>query len=481
MLKKLCGLCLTVLIPGMVFAAAQPPFPDVAQGYDYAEAIGYLYDNGIVSGYPDGTFKPESEINRAEFLKILVGAYNQEYCTTNCVEDYSNCFTDVHAEWFAPYVCQAKELNWVSGYPDGSFKPAQTINKVEAIKMVLNSQGIGPIPPNVTEQPFDDVPVDAWYAGYVTKAKEVNVLEERGSILDPGALMTRGALSQLLYNTILYKGAHGDENVYGVLGDTQGEEAFVTRVIDGDTIEVELDGETEKVRLLGIDAPEVSSNDCYASEATEYLNAMIFDDLDTEVTLYADPLNDNRDKYGRLLRYVSADFGDAGLALLEGGYVLYYDTYDVMLGEQYAAAEQRAITQVKGLWHDCQGAEDEPFDSPTDSSGDAGVTIHAVAGTVVIADVFYDGVVPMVESDEYVELKNNGSEDVDLKGYRISGSKGDETFVFPSYVLGTGESVKVYTNQGDLNFGSDQAIWNNSGETVYLYSADGALADELGW
>ncbi len=175
--------------------------------------------------------------------------------------------------------------------------------------------------------------------------------------LDPGALMTRGALSQLLYNTILYNGAHGDENAYGVLGGTPGEEAFVTRVIDGDTIEVELDGEIEKVRLLGIDAPEVSSNDCYADEATDYLNAMIFDDLDTEVTLYADPLNDNRDKYGRLLRYVSADFGDAGLALLEDGYVLYYDTYDVTLGDEYEAAEQRAIIQVKGLWRDCQGAD----------------------------------------------------------------------------------------------------------------------------
>jgi len=121
------------LIPAAAIAQQATSFSDVTPDTQYAEAINYLKQNNVVQGYPDGTFAPTSTINRAEFTKILVGAV-QDSAPTG-----SNCFSDVKDEWFAPYVCTAKKLNLVDGYPDGTFKPADQINFAEAAKIIATA------------------------------------------------------------------------------------------------------------------------------------------------------------------------------------------------------------------------------------------------------------------------------------------------------------------------------------------------------
>ncbi len=351
MFKKLCGLCLAVLMPGMVFAEVQPPFPDVPVDHQYVEAIGYLYDNDIVSGYPDGTFKPDAQINRAEFLKILVGSGNEGLAYADELESpQSDCFTDVGSEWFAAYVCAGKAFGWVDGYPDGSYKPEQTVNKVEAIKMVLNAKELAdlPDPSTITVKPYDDVPLGEWYTPYVMRVKELGILEETGGNLNPGANMSRAGISEMMYRSEFVVTPEP-----GFVIDL--EMAMVTRVVDGDTLEVDLDGVTEKVRLLGIDTPEFSSSDCYAQEATDYIEGLV---LGKEVALKADALNVDRDRYDRLLRYVELDGLDINKKMIRDGYALYYDTYDVLRGAEYAEAQLAAQTEVLGLWGDCQGAEE---------------------------------------------------------------------------------------------------------------------------
>jgi hypothetical protein len=110
-------------------------FPDVPSSHSNNNAIQYLYNEGIVGGYPDGTFKPSNTVNRAELLKILIAGMEVDLDAGG----YANCFPDVKDEWFAKYVCYAKEQEWIGGYPDGTFRPADTVNKVEALKMLLNA------------------------------------------------------------------------------------------------------------------------------------------------------------------------------------------------------------------------------------------------------------------------------------------------------------------------------------------------------
>ncbi len=174
---------------------------DLSENHRNREAIEYLYGKGYVNGYDDGTFKPDKDINRAEFLKILVEGVG----VSPTASEYSNCFSDVTEDWYVPYVCYAKENGWVDGYPDGSFKPARTVNKVEAIKMLLNSQGVE-VPETVSEDPFTDVPRGEWFAQFIDVAKDMGILEETGDFLDPSANMTRGNISENLFRLLTFDG-----------------------------------------------------------------------------------------------------------------------------------------------------------------------------------------------------------------------------------------------------------------------------------
>ncbi|OIO54688.1 hypothetical protein AUJ46_02595 [Candidatus Peregrinibacteria bacterium CG1_02_54_53] len=113
--------------PSSSFALA---FTDVRSGVTpYARAIEALKADGVIQGYDDGSFKPSLTINRAEFLKIILESRGGEFSG-------ANCFPDVYDAWFAPYVCTAKEEGIVEGYPDGTFRPEQTITFVEAAKIL---------------------------------------------------------------------------------------------------------------------------------------------------------------------------------------------------------------------------------------------------------------------------------------------------------------------------------------------------------
>jgi hypothetical protein len=172
-------------------------FKDVSTNHKNIDAINYLYEGKIIKGYEDSTFKPFGEINRAELIKILVEGKGVQ----PKLSEYKNCFTDVKAQWFAPYVCYAKKQGWVSGYKNGSFKPAQPVIKTEALKMLLESQNIK-VPSAVANAPYTDVSKSAWFAPYVFKAKSLGLLEENGDKYYPSSNMKRGGMSENLYRLL---------------------------------------------------------------------------------------------------------------------------------------------------------------------------------------------------------------------------------------------------------------------------------------
>ncbi len=173
-----------------------PTFSDLEANNINFNAIIYLYKNGIVSGYEDGTFKPNAMINRAELLKILVEGKDINPDQTI----YSNCFPDVTDDWYAKYVCYAKQEGWVSGYPDGTFRPASTVNKVEALKMLLNSQSTELVGTYQTK--FEDVDTAEWFAPYVFTAESLGLLEESSGDFLPNGEMKRAGISENLYRLL---------------------------------------------------------------------------------------------------------------------------------------------------------------------------------------------------------------------------------------------------------------------------------------
>ena len=172
-------------------------FSDVDLDNPNADAILYLQTVGIVEGYSDGTFRPTNPLNRAELLKILVEGVG----LSPDGNYYKNCFPDVKEDWYAKYVCYAKDRGWIEGYPDGTFKPASNVNKAEALKMLLEVFGVDTEKPVV--KPYDDVAVYEWFAPYVGTAKDLGLLEETGNHYWPGADITRGQISENLYRLLL--------------------------------------------------------------------------------------------------------------------------------------------------------------------------------------------------------------------------------------------------------------------------------------
>jgi len=107
---------------------------------------------------------------------------------------------------------------------------------------------------------------------------------------------------------------------------------------------------------------------------------------------------------------------------------------------------------------------------------------------VQIVDIFFDGLVPYVESDEYVAIQNLGSASQNLSEWvLIDISDGAPSFTFPDYDLAPGETIRIYTNEihpewGGFSFGYGQAIWNNTDpDTAALYDAQGQLVSTMSY
>ena len=136
--------------------------------------------------------------------------------------------------------------------------------------------------------------------------------------------------------------------------------AIVERVVDGDTIVVDIIGNRERVRLLGIDTPEsVAVNrpeQCFGKESAAYLTSLLPEG--TEVTLIRDI--ESRDHYDRLLAYVvrSSDQLFVNLDLLERGYagVMIYEP-NSFYRELFEDAENDAFQADIGLWGVCGGPD----------------------------------------------------------------------------------------------------------------------------
>jgi len=183
---------LTFLATGFSVIPAQA-FTDLPETHHHYFPLNYLEFEGIIQGYADGTVRPEQSINRAELIKILVEGLGHQ-----TKGSHQNCFPDVRDEWFAPYVCFALAEGWVGGYPDGSFRPGLNVNKVEALKIILNAFGVQTSKPS-PGQMFADTSVDDWYAPFLSVAIQRNLLEEIGSkSFHPGNPRTRGEVAEMV-------------------------------------------------------------------------------------------------------------------------------------------------------------------------------------------------------------------------------------------------------------------------------------------
>lgn len=130
----------------------------------------------------------------------------------------------------------------------------------------------------------------------------------------------------------------------------------VVSVSDGDTIVVNMDGREEIVRLIGVDTPETvkpnSPQECFGKEASNFLKNTL---SNQQVKLEPDPINQNRDRYERLLRYVYFNDLLINKQIIEQGYGFAYLSFPFTKAEEFRLAQVSARQAGVGVWSgNCQ-------------------------------------------------------------------------------------------------------------------------------
>lgn len=139
-MKKLLSLIIAAAISASLVTAVNASYSDFSANEDYAVSALRLQDLGILSGYEDGSFRPDNTITRAEFTKIVVCMMDKE--TEAKSSTGLTGFSDVDiASWYTNYIRYAVNRDILSGYADGSFRPQNTISVAEAVTILLRTLG----------------------------------------------------------------------------------------------------------------------------------------------------------------------------------------------------------------------------------------------------------------------------------------------------------------------------------------------------
>ncbi|WP_372629331.1 discoidin domain-containing protein [Cohnella sp.] len=151
-----------------------PSFTDIA-GHWAKSAILNAADMKLVSGYPDGTFKPNAAITRAEFTVILANALKLEGAGS------ALDFTDGAkiGTWAKQAVAQSIEAGIVNGYADGSFRPAAPITRAEMATMIARVLQLS-LDSNTATGFADDKDVPTWARGAVEATRKLGIVNGRG-------------------------------------------------------------------------------------------------------------------------------------------------------------------------------------------------------------------------------------------------------------------------------------------------------------
>lgn len=192
------GLILSWQISASDAAPCQTRFTDVSASL--CPVVQFGIERASAGGYPDGTFRPEQGITRAEFTKLLGGTF---YWKPEPSGQLS--FTDTASHWGATggFIQPAVRRGALNGFPDGTFQPDAPLTRAQLVKIALASYGLKPL----DGDGGTGLPGDAWYTGWVAKARSINVYGPAAKYplwhdgpFDPDRPATRAEALAVLYN-----------------------------------------------------------------------------------------------------------------------------------------------------------------------------------------------------------------------------------------------------------------------------------------
>jgi endonuclease YncB( thermonuclease family) len=251
--------------------------------------------------------------------------------------------------------------------------------------------------------------------------------------------------------------------------------AQVTGITDGDTITVRIDGKDYKLRYILMNTPEVDQP--LGDEATDANRALVMGK-----TVYLVKDVSETDRYGRLLRYVylaDGTFVNAELVRQGWAQVATFPP-DVTKEAEIRAAQQEAVAAGRGLWATQPAAVATALPSRGAEIAVATPTAAPAAPVPASSPSVQLVIVVNRSTEEVLEIRNSGSAALDISGWRLDGSKGDDFCTMPAgTTLAPGAGYQVATGdsqpQGAGMKCGDKPIWNNGEETIYLRGPGGVI------
>jgi hypothetical protein len=228
----LLALALTVQVAGAPLIASAAFFADT-QGSWAGQAISTLSDQGILTGYPDNTFRPQGLITRAEFSAMMVKALGMAPQATG-----AQTFRDVPTtSWAYPAIETVRATGLVSGYPNGMFMPERSISRAEAMAILANAARL-PMPDTATTEQIlsryhDGAAVPAWARPGVAAAIQAGIFANEpsaGNAIEPMQSATRGEVAVMVANFRERANLAGTPGQQGVMqpGTTTGQGTMTT-------------------------------------------------------------------------------------------------------------------------------------------------------------------------------------------------------------------------------------------------------------
>lgn len=199
---KFFAVLICALTFGALGANAQT-FSDLPSSHWAYEAVEYLYENGVVVGYPDGTYKADNNVTRAEFCSMVVSALRLREKSIDTTRDYK----DVE-DWYWAYndIQLASFFDLVVGTPDGYFYPTNTVTRAQALSVVLNSLSISDMTQEEALAILSKYPdaneVPLWALVKTAKAVQNGLMYNTPGhehTLEPNREATRGEVAMFLY------------------------------------------------------------------------------------------------------------------------------------------------------------------------------------------------------------------------------------------------------------------------------------------
>jgi len=196
----------------------------------------------------------------------------------------------------------------------------------------------------------------------------------------------------------------------------------VIRIHDGDTLTI---ASGEKIRFLQIDTPEISPAECYGAEAHKALVGIIGK---SPISLESDSVSDDKDKYGRLLRYVKLGEVNINLKLVEIGAATpyFYKGEKGKYSAQLLKAAQNAKAKKIGLWKTCPNTKLEPLKPATTGVASSAPIVSTKTTANAKCDPNYQGCIPPYPPDlDCTDIKRMGLAPIRVIGVDVHKFDGD--------------------------------------------------------